>query len=100
MDRKYLNFLGELCVLNNVKRKTSLKLAGVEVPVMRNMPNDPNIDFKFLNTTNSTHFMAKIVNIQLNEMESLSDERVNNLLHQKIQGKLNRAGIRENSNLD
>ena len=42
--------------------------------------------------------MVEIVNIQLNEMESWSDEQVNNLLNQKIQGKLNRTGIRENSN--
>lgn len=41
---------------------------------------------------------VEIVNVHLNEMATWADERVNHLLHEKIQHKLNITGIKENEN--
>lgn len=97
IDRKFWNFIGELCVLNNLKKSTKYRLADVEVPVVPSNPSGTKIDFKFVNLETPAHVFIEIVNVHLNDIEDWPDEKVNNLLHQKIQGKLNSTGIRLNN---
>jgi hypothetical protein len=96
MNKAYRNFLGELCVLNNVKRNTNLKLVNVEVPVVASRPDGPKLDFKFFNSEKSTHLLVEIVNVHLNDVAEWSDEKLSQLLQEKIQHKLNITGISEN----
>ncbi len=98
IDRKFRNFLGELLVLNNMKRNTQFKLQNAEVPVVSSVPNGPRIDFQFLDVNKSSTLLVEVVNVHLTDIANWSDERVNNLLHQKIQHKLNITGIRKNPN--
>lgn len=97
IDRKFWNFLGELCVLNNIKKSAKYTLIDIEVPVVPTNPSGAKLDFKFFNHEKSNYTFIEIVNLHLNDVESWSDEKVNNLLHQKIQGKLNSTGIKLNN---
>jgi hypothetical protein len=97
IDKKFWNFLGELCVLNNIKKSTNYQLVEIEVPVVSTNPSGAKLDFKFYSPEKRKNIFIEIVNVHLNEVENWSDEKVNNLLHQKIQGKLNLTGIKLNN---
>lgn len=96
INRKFYSFFGELCVLNNFKKNTSLKLIAVEVPVLADQPDGSKLDFHFVDPNTSKSLFIEVVNVHLNGIEEWPDEKVNNLLHQKIQGKLNITGIKHN----
>lgn len=98
INREYHNFLGELCVLNSVKKNTKLKLVKTEEPLDPAKPSGSKIDFTFLNSETERRHLVEVVNIQIDGYHTLSDEEINNQLTQKIDGKLNRTGIRTNSN--
>lgn len=97
IDRKFRNFLGELLVLNNIKKNSEFVLTSVEVPLLQGAPDGVKIDFQFLNPLTSNQLLVEVVNVHLNEVSDWPDSRVNRLLHQKIQHKLNVTGIRKNS---
>lgn len=97
IDLKYLNFLGELCVLNHIKRNTNYKLVATEAPLNVSKPGGSKIDFKFNNSMNSKELQIEVMNIHLNDISTWSDEKINGLLSQKIKAKLNTKGIRQNS---
>jgi hypothetical protein len=96
INRKFYSFLGELCVLNNIKKNTAFKLFAVEVPVLAEQPERTKLDFHFVNHSNSKSLFIEVVNIHLNGIEEWPDVKINNLFHQKIQGKLNSTGIKHN----
>jgi hypothetical protein len=96
INRKFYSFLGELCVLNSIKKNTAFKLFAVEVPVLADQPKGTKLDFHFVNHGNSKSLFVEVVNVHLNGIEEWPDEKLNNLLHQKIQGKLNSTGIKHN----
>ncbi len=94
IDLNYLNFLGELCVLNHIKRNTDYKLQATEFPLDSAKKKGSKIDFKFINPRNSKELSVEVMNIHLNEIALWSDEKLNNLVSQKIQEKLNLKGIK------
>lgn len=96
INRKFYSFFGELCILNNFKKNTTLKLIAVEVPVLTDQPDGPKLDFHFINPENSNSLFIEVVNVHLNGIEEWPDEKINTLIHQKIQGKLNATGIKHN----
>jgi hypothetical protein len=96
IDTKYLNFLGELSVLNQFKRRTPFKLVKTEEKLQEVGDNNSTIDFKFFNPTTSGFEFLEIVNMHLNEKNTSSDESINILLTQKISEKLLKKGIKEN----
>lgn len=95
IDAKYLNFLGELSVLNQFKRRTDFKLIQTEAKILSSKKNNTTIDFKFLNTSTNSFEFIEIVNIHLNEKNISSEESINNLITQKISEKLLLKGIKE-----
>lgn len=97
IDRKYLNFLGELSVLNQFKRRTPFKLVKTEEKLTNLSSSNTTIDFKFFNSTTKGFEFIEIVNIHLNEKNTSSVDRINILLTQKISEKLLTKGIRENT---
>lgn len=96
INRKFYSFFGELCILNNIKKFTSYNLIAVEVPVIPDQPNGVKLDFHFVDPATSKSLFIEVVNVHLNGIEKWPDDKVNNLLHQKIQGKLNATGIKHN----
>jgi len=94
IDMKYLNFLGELCVLNQVKRNTKLKLIATEQPLAKNKKDGAKIDFVFYNSESGKKLLVEIVNVHINENVTETNEKIEILLDQKIKGKLNRKGLR------
>jgi len=98
IDAKYLNFLGELSVLNQFKKRAPFKLVKTEEKLTNMSSNNSTIDFKFFNQTTEGFEFVEIVNIHLNEKNTSSDEKINILLTQKISEKLLKKGIKENPN--
>jgi len=96
IDSNYLNFLGELSVLNQFKTRTNFKLVKTEEKLMTSGSNNSTIDFKFFNPTTNSFELIEIVNIHLDEKNTSNDERINILLTQKISEKLSKKGMREN----
>lgn len=97
IDMKYLNFLGELCVLNQVKRNSKLKLIATEQPLDNNKKDGAKIDFVFYNSESDKKLLVEIVNIHVNENSTEKNEKIEMLLEQKIKGKLNKKGLRANA---
>ena len=96
IDTKYLNFLGELSVLNQFKTRTPFKLVKTEEKLTDSGDNNSTVDFKFFNPTTNGFEFLEIVNIHLNDKNTSSDEKINILLTQKISEKLLKKGIKEN----
>src|ERR1035437_4980494 len=96
IDSKYLNFLGELSVLNQFKRRTNFKLIKTEEILLTSGVNNSRIDFKFFNPTTNGFELIEIINIHLNETNTSNEKSVNNLMTQKISEKLSKKGIKEN----
>lgn len=96
MDMKYLNFLGELCVLNHLKRVSPYKLIDTEVLLIPEKKDGSKIDFKFLNTETKKDVLVEIVNIHLNEKNTADEVSIENMLTQKIGEKLLKKGITQN----
>jgi hypothetical protein len=94
IDMKYLNFLGELCVLNQVTRNTKLKLIATEQPLDKNKKDGTKIDFVFFNADTDRKLLVEIVNLHINDNVTGTDNKIETLLDQKIKGKLNRKGLR------
>ena len=68
IDRRFYNFLGELCVLNNIKKSGKYKLVDIEVPVVAANPKGPKLDFKLLDQAKSTYTFVEIVNVHIPTM--------------------------------
>jgi hypothetical protein len=94
IDMKYLNFLGELCVLNQVRRNIDLKLIATEQPLDKDNRKGAKIDFVFFNEKSTNKFLVEIINIHINETNTSTDDKIKTLLDQKLNGKLNRKGIK------
>jgi hypothetical protein len=97
MDMKYLNFLGELSVLNLFKQTSPLKLIKTEEKLIKEKKRGSKIDFKFLNTETNKEELVEVVNIHLNEKNTLNNDTINNILTQKITEKLLETGLREST---
>jgi len=93
MDLTYLNFIGELSVLQRLKRTLPIKLIGTEVPLDNTQSDGIKIDFLILNIETGKKDFVEIVNIHLSEKNTSDDEAINNLLHQKIGEKLSKKGF-------
>lgn len=76
IDEKYHNFLGELCVLNHVKRNTNFKLQETEVPVDSSQKHGPKIDFSFIAPQDSKKLLVEVMNIHLHLQNTLTSEKI------------------------
>jgi hypothetical protein len=82
-DNKYLNFVGEIAVLN-LLLKNNYKLVGVEVKI----PNAKPIDFKLHKPDSNRHFNIEVVNIHYDTNKLESEEKIEEFLIKRINQKL------------
>jgi hypothetical protein len=80
-DRKYLNFAGELAVLNNLLKSQKYTLKEVEVE----MPNGKCIDFKLESINNNSITYVEVMNIHLDEKKVTEDEEA---IHKFLKGRI------------
>lgn len=93
VDMKYQNFLGELSVLNLLKRRMPLTLLETERPLISSEPEGTKIDFHFINQDTQESWLIEIVNLRLDEDNVSSDRSIKNQLRYKIKRKLLKTGI-------
>jgi hypothetical protein len=60
-DSKYLNFVGEMGVLNNLIKSGAYRLNGIEYK----LPNGKSVDFKLTKTVKNEEILVEIVNLHL-----------------------------------
>jgi hypothetical protein len=96
VDNKFWNFVGELLVLNNFKKHTQLRLTAVEVLAMADKPDGSRIDFQFFDKEGQSTLLLEVVNVHVHGCSTWADEQINHIIHQKIQHKLNKTGVKSN----
>lgn len=96
IDLKYLNFLGELSVLNLYKRRSGYKLLATEEALSHTDIKGTKIDFTFLDPLDGKKKWIEVVNIHLNEKNTISDDTIERLLTQKIEEKITITKIKAN----
>ena len=92
VDNKYLNFVGELMVLNHFKKRMPLDLIDVEVPLNLNNPKGKKIDFKFLDKQANIVYFIEVVNIRLDKINTANEQNIERLLSQKLKEKILKKG--------
>lgn len=96
IDLKYLNFVGELCVLNYIKRNHGYILNATEYPHDLSNRKGPSIDFCFVGSSNGDIFLIEVVNIHLFNASSWTEEKIERAITQKISEKLRNKGFDKN----
>ena len=81
-NSNYLNFIGELAVLNSLVRSKLYKLISVEEP----LANKKSLDFKLLRTSDNKIQLVEIMNIHLDDSKVVSD---NDLLEKFMSHRFN-----------
>ena len=84
IDKNYLNFIGELAILNLLKN-ADFELLQTEFPLSDNHESK-SIDFLVFKEGKSS--LLEVVNIHLPESKLLTDNYIERLLDQKIIGKI------------
>jgi hypothetical protein len=84
-DSKYLNFLGELAVLNKLLKFSAYRLTAVERP----LSNQKSIDFMLQNEETGRHVLVEVMSIHLNESRVVTDaEAIRKFLTHKLTKKV------------
>jgi hypothetical protein len=99
MDLKYLNFLGELAVLNLYKTRLGYKLVKVEAPVSAKRKKGISVDFQFYDESKNTLWHLEVMNIHLNDKNTSELEAIQNLLVQKIDSKISATQIKQHPHI-
>ncbi len=84
-DEKFLNYLGELCVLNSIMVTGHYSLEKTEYRVK---PNGKAIDFLFKNKQTEEDLLVEVVNIELRADKLLDHDITTKFLTSKLQDKL------------
>ncbi len=82
-DLKYLNFFGELAVLNKIIETKQHKIVGTELT----LSTGKKIDFKLFDTKNKVDVLVEILNIQLKQ-DSHKEMDVDKFLTKRLKDKL------------
>lgn len=94
LDKNYLNFVGELCVLNHLKRQENLTLIATEIPIDPKNKDGVKIDFQFYNESSKSEILIEIVNLHISDDQTTSDDKIDGLFQNKINHKLNKKDVR------
>ncbi|NOT77194.1 MAG: hypothetical protein HOP08_19900 [Cyclobacteriaceae bacterium] len=95
VDLKYLNHLGELCILNAIKKQLGYKLVATEFPRVTQEKEGSKIDFRFLIDATGSYLLVEVVSLHLPIDKKLDDAAIENILMQKIPTKLKTKGIQQ-----
>ena len=96
LDKGYLNFVGELAVLNNLIESKDYRLEDVEVK----LPNKKTIDFKLKKVKDENFILVEIVNIHLdsNRIET-EEEKIRKFFTDRMTQKINSKKINLSSDI-
>ncbi|HEY8659023.1 MAG TPA: hypothetical protein VIL78_08295 [Hanamia sp.] len=84
-DSRYLNFVGEMGVLNNMIKSGTYRLSGIE----HKLPNGKSVDFKLTQTIKNEEILVEIVNIHLDaERVEGNAEAIERFLAHKLTAKM------------
>ena len=84
-DNKFLNYLGELCVLNCLVTSGLYKLDKTE---FRLKSKGKGIDFRMVNIQNQNYFLVEVLNIELPDNKVINHSVLQEFLSRKFQDKL------------
>lgn len=84
-EKDFLNYVGELSVLNNLMSTGVYRLLAIEFTVKK---GGKGIDFRLLNVNENKEVLVEVVNIELTDTNSSSNEKIELLLLSKLNGKL------------
>ncbi len=87
MDEKYLNFIGELSLLNQFLKSGNFKLLEVEAPLDEGIVSTSHIDFTLFDKNNESELLLEVVNVHLKDENTSDDYKIERLIDQKIQEK-------------
>jgi hypothetical protein len=85
-EKGFLNYLGELSVLDNLISTGLYKLDKTEYRIKE---NGKGIDFRFLNIQKSKYILVEVINIELKDNKISSTELMYQFLSNKLNDKLN-----------
>ena len=86
VDKNYLNFIGELTVLNEILKAKKYELKNVEEKIKSN--RNASADFLFLDKATSLELLIEVVNIHLESWELKDEELVFNHITSKVTEKI------------
>jgi hypothetical protein len=97
LDKGYLNFVGELAVLNNLIKSKIYRFEDVEI----GSPNKKTIDFKLKNVKDDNSVLVEIVNIHIdsNRIDN-DDEKIKKFLTDRISQKVNSKKVNLSSDIN
>lgn len=95
MDEKYLNYLGELSILNQIIKSGNFRLLDVEEPLGLKSEGS-SIDFKLLNTKSQKETLLEIVNVHLTKDNTKNSYQIQRLLEQKLREKYIKTAKKSN----
>jgi hypothetical protein len=99
MDHNYLNFLGELSVINLYKKNLGYRLVKTETPVNLSVKNGVKIDLHFYDPATQKNQFIEIVNIHLSKENTKDVESIHRLLAVKINEKIEATLIKGNPHI-
>lgn len=87
MNMDYVNYLGEIAVINNLLAQKTYKLEGIEEPIS----NGKNIDFKLRKTSDNTIVLLEIESIHLDDDRVEDDEeKIRTFITGRFMRKINK----------
>lgn len=97
LDKKYLNFVGEIGVLNNIMNTRMYELEAVEVK----LPNEKKIDFKLRELANNMTILVEVDNIHLNsEKVEADEEKIKKFISDRTTKKIAKKKMNLQNNID
>lgn len=93
VDHKYLNFFGEIAILNNLLKQRYFQLEAVEAPLS---DSKSTIDFKIRNINTNTTLLVEVYNVHLNADKVENDkEKIESFLTTKFKNKIRKKDTKE-----
>ncbi|EHQ27543.1 hypothetical protein [Mucilaginibacter paludis] len=85
-DKNYLNFIGELAVLNEIKKQEGYDLINIEEQIQKE--NNTTADFLILRKHDDTNILVEVVNLHFQEIDIDDHERIRRLIESKLNNKI------------
>jgi hypothetical protein len=85
-DKNYLNFIGELAVLNEIKKQPGCNLINVEEKIQNE--NNSTADFLILNEYDNAQILVEVVNLHFQKIDINDPERIKRLIVSKLSHKM------------
>jgi hypothetical protein len=85
-DKNYLNFIGELAILNEIKKQEGYDLINIEEQIQKE--SNCTADFLILRKHDNTNILVEVVNFHFQEIDIDDLGRVRRLIESKLNDKI------------